>query len=376
VYFSGEPVTCTITFKNHAADAKSKSQSNDDSFETLAWASVQIHCQCIMSEVKVKCVNDHTIQETNTISEETSFMPFKGEKGKAVVSTKPKILFCDLQLLPGESKTFTYREVIPFDCPPSYKGQGLRYCYKLTIGTQRVNAPIKLLRLPLRVLVLQGIDTRFFGDVEEVAPSNPFCDNQPKDSPLDLAIEALEQTTSRKNLGIYNITSAKGRVAKFTLFKQSYKLGEDIIGMMNFADGTVPCVQYLVTLHAEETIAEEHRIKKNQQPVLVSHSKCHEVCLGLLHTQFVLPIPLQVTPTFSTDLVQLNWKLHFEFVISITDDKPVAVDNYKGDGQILRGPSSLNVETMIWDLPIKIYPTKPSHIALGLRMQDSLVATV
>ena len=30
---------------------------------------------------------------------------FTGESGHVVLSTKPKILFCDLKLLPGESKT-------------------------------------------------------------------------------------------------------------------------------------------------------------------------------------------------------------------------------------------------------------------------------
>ena len=41
----------------------------------------------------------------------------------------------------------------------------------------------------------------------------------------------------------YNITNAKGKVAKFILFKQAYKLGEDIVGVFNFADASVPCVQ-------------------------------------------------------------------------------------------------------------------------------------
>ena len=34
-------------------------------------------------------------------------------------------------------------------------------------------------------------------------------------------------------------------MAKCIMFKQAYKLGEDIIGIMDFADGTVPCVQVM-----------------------------------------------------------------------------------------------------------------------------------
>lgn len=98
-----------------------------------------------------------------------------------MLDTPPKILFCDLRLDPGESKTcmfgintfdiltpkvshfffplsFTdsYSEIVPIDGPPSFRGQAVKYVYKLTIGCQRVNSPIKLLRVPFRVLVLQG----------------------------------------------------------------------------------------------------------------------------------------------------------------------------------------------------------------------------
>ena len=49
-----------------------------------------------------------------------------------------------------------YRETLPMDGPPSFRGQTVKYAYKLTVGTQRINAPIRLLNVPLRVLVLQG----------------------------------------------------------------------------------------------------------------------------------------------------------------------------------------------------------------------------
>lgn len=52
--------------------------------------------------------------------------------------------------------TDSYSEVVPIDGPPSFRGQAVKYVYKLTIGCQRVNSPIKLLRVPFRVLVLQG----------------------------------------------------------------------------------------------------------------------------------------------------------------------------------------------------------------------------
>lgn len=50
-----------------------------------------------------------------------------------------------------------YRETIPNNAPPSYRGQCIKYAYKITVGTQRVNAVIKLLKIPIRVLVLYGM---------------------------------------------------------------------------------------------------------------------------------------------------------------------------------------------------------------------------
>jgi hypothetical protein len=43
--------------------------------------------------------------------------------------------------------------------------------------------------------------------------------------------------------GYYNITNAQGKVARLCLFKQAYKIGEDIVGLFDFTDAEIPCVQ-------------------------------------------------------------------------------------------------------------------------------------
>lgn len=45
---------------------------------------------------------------------------------------------------------------MPNDAPPSYKGHLVKYAYKITVGMQRLNSPIKLLRVPIRVVVIHG----------------------------------------------------------------------------------------------------------------------------------------------------------------------------------------------------------------------------
>ena len=59
--------------------------------------------------------------------------------------------------------------------------------------------------------------------------------------------------------------------------------------------------------------------------------------------------------------VSLKWRLHFEF---ITSKKPLplppeAASNSQSTQW--QGPTDLDVETMVWDLPIKVFATNPFY---------------
>lgn len=128
VYLAGETIEVAITLRNPSPPPDAKSQWNDQE-EVLAWASAQIHCHCWVSQSRV---NVPTAQQPLSAEEQaftnnkTSFAPCRvdsegaydggssssnaggaasGITGRVVTSTKPTILFCDLRLLPGESKT-------------------------------------------------------------------------------------------------------------------------------------------------------------------------------------------------------------------------------------------------------------------------------
>lgn len=197
-----------------------------------------------------------------------------------------------------------YRERIPSDSPPSYRGQLVKYSYKITIGTQRVNSPVKLLRLPIRVLPvcearLIDVSGLCNDTTEELTPANPFLEMRQKETPFDVALQTLQNITARRNPNFYMISNTWGKVARFCIFKPAYKLGEDIIGTFDFTVATVNCMQVSVSLQCEEeTVMDE----KNKQVRIITFSKHHEVCLGYKFTQMILPIPLHVTPTFATQL--------------------------------------------------------------------------
>ncbi|XP_063231541.1 RAB6A-GEF complex partner protein 2 isoform X2 [Bacillus rossius redtenbacheri] len=373
VYLAGEAVECYITFLNPQVSTHKRAQSNSDVFENLVWASVQIHCQCSTSSrvAYPSADNAYAAEEISTANTaDTSFAPCRGERGHVVLSTKPKILFCDLRLSTGESKSYMYSEVLPSEAPPSYRGQAVKYSYKVTIGTQRVNSLIKLLRVPIRVLVVSGFpDASLCGDSEDLAPSNPFLETQQKETPFDLAVQTLQNMTAKRSPNFYNVTNSGGKVVRFCLFKQAYKLGEDIVGTFDFSDATVTCVQVLVILQSEEEIVPGCKRWAKQGPAVVSYNRFHEVCHSLRHSQLILPIPLHITPAFSTDLVTLKWRLHFEFVTSGSSEA-LPVPEPDANGNVWQGPATLHIETMIWNLPVKICPTVPSQVSHGLQAQS------
>lgn len=93
----------------------------------------------------------------------------------------------------------------------------------------------------------------------------------------------------------------------------------DIVGTLDFSCRTVRCVQVSVTLQCEEVLhkpSEEATTSptagtvpgndKFDKITSFTVSKHHEVCVGLLQTQMILPVPLHVTPTFSTALGKMG----------------------------------------------------------------------
>ena len=63
-FLAGEKLSCRITFRN----------TSETESETVAWASAQIHCQCLYREELVKTPLD-TLQSP---ANDTAFVPNKG----------------------------------------------------------------------------------------------------------------------------------------------------------------------------------------------------------------------------------------------------------------------------------------------------------
>ena len=82
-----------------------------------------------------------------------------------LLSTPKSILFVDLRLAPGESRSYSYTFMLPRGLPPTHKGRAMKVSYNLVIGTQRAGSKgargdqnIREVELPFRVFC--GVDGR------------------------------------------------------------------------------------------------------------------------------------------------------------------------------------------------------------------------
>ncbi len=77
-------------------------------------------------------------------------------KSVPLLSTPQSILFVDLRLAPGESRSYNYTFKLPRGLPPSHRGKAIKVLYNLVIGTQRPGGTkeqqIKSVEVPFRIL--------------------------------------------------------------------------------------------------------------------------------------------------------------------------------------------------------------------------------
>ena len=233
---------------------------------------------------------------------------------------------------------------------------------------------VQLLQVPIRVLPLlidekpEQLPAPCDVTNDELTPTNPFLDNDRKVvTKVELAMENLQNITARRRPNFYVITNRRGKVGRFCLFKPCYKLGEDIVGTLDFSCRTIRCVQLSVTLQCEEILVskatkdpgDSKESAKEATGKITNFTKHHEICIGLLQTQMILPIPLHVTPSFTTDLVEVKWRLHFQFVTTMSENL-MPEDGPQTD--TWNGPKNIDIETMVWNLPITLYSTNPTQI--------------
>ena len=96
-----------------------------ESQEKIAWASVQFHCECSVNQARVTAPPSYEIPPTDAgkikAHNPASSFPV-GALAPVVFKTTPIILVVDVELRPGEKKSYSFQDKIPPDALPSYSG--------------------------------------------------------------------------------------------------------------------------------------------------------------------------------------------------------------------------------------------------------------
>jgi hypothetical protein len=327
IFLTGETAYVVVTLRNTVQIGNS-----------LAWGCVQLHCDQILGK-----------EEKQKPSDSVTALPH----GKtALYSSKPMIIFCDIKLNSGEVLEYSGSFEIPTNLPPSFKGSFVKYSWYITVAVQHVDAPFKLLQLPLRVL-----NFNIPIELPLNTAGNPFLAQNYKHPPvLDFARSAIDEKTSARHHKYFKINNGTDSFATVALFRNVFKLGDDITCRLTFDQK--PNLRCTVVSIRLETIEEDLQNDKNVPNVTIHFVK-YIVTMFMQDCHCILSIPGNAIPAFTTDAVCLRWRLHFDFLVS--NGSPV----HQNTNACSTIKKELQCEKIPWDHYIQVHACNPFNVNLA-----------
>ena len=406
-----------------------------------------------------------------------------GSKSIPLLSTPQNLLFVDLELGPGETKSYNYRFALPRGLPPSHKGRAIKVSYYLALGVQRPQGQaVKHVQIPFRILgsynargetlghdlmspyILlrdtakstnispdpttpsgfppflpkdaveraktpkQGLEDflRYTERLLEqsgnsaanndalLSPTSPSItreqslDDQAQGSVKDAVDSAIlranhspntqsDNQTENLSANRFKIARAGQPVAVLTLLRPAYRLGEAVVGTVDFTappleSGLPPpstTFSIVAELESAETVDSSLALRSSNSINRVTrkvHAAVRENTLFARQVSFNLAIPSTATPTFETSGVSLVWKLRVEFTTqrpgqSVGLGLDAAQLDHEDDSELLeevgsdeRGITLIAKEKLTGDtfeiaVPLKVYGA-PGLEAVGLECES------
>ncbi|KIJ45183.1 hypothetical protein M422DRAFT_67326 [Sphaerobolus stellatus SS14] len=300
----------------------------------------------------------------------------------------------DLALAPGESRTYTYTVNLPDHLPPTFKGRAFRFSYQLVVGTCRAATPFtppsgslkdaerrrsRVMRVPIRVYnhVAIGQTTKPYdllwpvmkrrekieAKAEELSRSKGAVKTIKRTGSLDNVKdyakrllagdmdldgegpgeqngeqrlvgcrEAVEIKTRNPKKLSYDVNRTGEKVAELTFVKSAYRLGETVLGVIEFNDehSRSKVLKMSAVLEVHERLPWSHEVV---QRVLAQHHS--SLVVDQRRVSFALDIPSDASPAFEilqgdSETGGLEWKLRLYLLVSVAS---AAGGNAKGKGR-------------------------------------------
>ncbi|KAF8460229.1 Rgp1-domain-containing protein [Kalaharituber pfeilii] len=132
----------------------------------------------------------------NTPSSLADMKNLASQKNIPILSTPQSILFVDLRLGPGESRSYNFSFPLPKGLPPSHRGKAIKVNYVLKIGTQRSGKGVqqpKVVEIPFRVF--PHVDSNGAFQTHDLLQPIILLKDEAKVTPADDNVQALVDTS-------------------------------------------------------------------------------------------------------------------------------------------------------------------------------------
>eukprot|EP00002_Diphylleia_rotans_P033103 TRINITY_DN7004_c0_g1_i4.p1 TRINITY_DN7004_c0_g1~~TRINITY_DN7004_c0_g1_i4.p1 ORF type:complete len:465 (+),score=94.77 TRINITY_DN7004_c0_g1_i4:1570-2964(+) len=290
------------------------------------------------------------------------------DDSRCIFVSPPVVFAADFAIGAGNSKTFTLNSRLPPHLPPSFKGLSLKISYHLTVGVQQATEKVRLTNVPFRVLPgvqpctpfpreLKDYDFKMVSSTEkqqqQLGDLSSF--QATKESRRAKATEEEIRRNLRKNRfpTLYSIGHAQGALARCTLAKEHYRIGEAVQGCLDFSESKLSCIQLTIDLAMEESVNPEHILPGRTKPLRTVVASKSDLVLHAQQSSFSFVIPATACPAFTSDLVTLRWLLRITFYVAA--DAPTVAQFQSRPDQILPQLPDAKLEAVEWELPMHVY---------------------
>eukprot|EP01135_Chromosphaera_perkinsii_P002392 Nk52_evm46s222 gene=Nk52_evmTU46s222 len=184
---------------------------------------------------------------------------------------------------------------------------------------------------------------------------------------LQNLVNLSTNSSTSKPSHFFNIQNKDFCVTKFRLRKKIFRIGEDIMGMFDFS-GSKNCIchQISVYLESEETVNDELRVPHvNQKRLKTRHTEQSIKCVNTLQSHVIIRVPETLNSQFTSPVVDVKFKLLFEFIVESLKPENEDEDAVKYDENSAFSWSCkpvIKTSVLTWRLPIEIIPTSPANI--------------
>lgn len=268
-----------------------------------------------------------------------------------VFSTPPSILSCDEKFNSGDCREFQYSITLPKTLPPSYKGQFVNFKYNIAIGIQigHFDDSVKIINIPFTVfgspfstkpynvldpILIQKDDAivtdrgshaylesnqkliSFNKVSKSLSESSECLDDLNEVQDLSLIVRELCQTSRSST---FNIGEGDDHIAKLIIIKDTWRLGDTIIGILDFQNGKKICHHCSIFLEYTESINSEFDNVQGKPSISKQTiASEHRDVTCSIRSGICLPIPLGNTPTYETSVAKLEWSIRVKLILKNT----------------------------------------------------------